>query len=286
MTVTKRIAVVVPTVRPETMHAFKAAWLAQFERHNALLIEVRDGAEPLVNGLTAGDLLGPDADLICNHTDAVRNLGFAYVAKCLPDVEIVVTLDDDTRPYGDTIGDHLDALARRFPLSWMSTASEYVRGVPYGVRDEAECVVSHGVWHGVADWDAPTQLIRGNPPVTFYKGAIPRGVLFPFCGMNVAFHRRMMPWMYWAPMGPRFGIDRFGDIWLGIHLKRLCDERGWAIATGYAAVRHERASNVWKNLQKEAVGLEMNETYWQEEESTAYGYQYRAMRERWAAVVR
>jgi reversibly glycosylated polypeptide/UDP-arabinopyranose mutase len=283
---TGSIAVVVPTIRPETMLAFKAAWQAQFERHNARLIEVKDGAEPTVNGLTAHDLLGADADLICNRTDAVRNLGFAYIAKCLPEIEIVVTLDDDTRPCGDTIGDHLDALARCYPLSWMSTASEYVRGVPYAVRDEAECAVSHGVWHGVADWDAPTQLIRGNPPVTFYKGAIPLGVLFPFCGMNVAFHRRMLPWMYWAPMGPRFELDRFGDIWLGIHLKRLCDERGWAIATGYSAVRHERASNVFKNLQKEARGLEMNETYWQEEESTAYGYEYRAMRERWAAVMR
>ena len=86
----------------------------------------------------------------------------------------------------------------------------------------------------ITDWDAPTQLVNGNKPYSIYKGVFPRGVYFPFCGMNIAFKRKMLPYVYYAPMGHRVGIDRFADIWLGIHLRRICDDNDWSIATGYS----------------------------------------------------
>lgn len=268
------IAVVVPTVRPEQYIQFMNAWEGLFNAHGVEVVTVFDGDTPIVkhwrNEMTAKDVLGDDADLIYNKSDVVRNLGFAFIAKYLPDIKYVLTLDDDTRPDGDTIQDHLDALGQRVPVTWMSTASEYMRGFPYGVREEAEVMLSHGVWKGVADWDAPTQLIHGNRPVTFYRGSIPKGVNFPFCGMNVMFKRELLPHMYYAPMGHRVGLDRFGDIWLGVEVKKVLDNNGWAVVTGYASVLHERASNVWKNLQKEAVGLEMNENYGEAEYFTLY----------------
>jgi len=91
--------------------------------------------------------------------------------------------------------------------------------------------------------------------------------------------------MYFAPMGPRAKLDRFGDIWLGINLKRTCDDNGWAIATGYSTIRHDRASNVFKNLQKEAKGLELNETYWQGNEDDDYFLTYNECRKRWYDVI-
>jgi hypothetical protein len=227
--------------------------------------------------------MGYDTDLIFNKNDGVRNLGFAYIARFLPKVETIITLDDDTLPLPNSIRGHLAALNKRFPLSWMSTASDYVRGIPYGVRKEGECVVSHGVWKGIMDWDAPTQLVKGNRQLKFYKGTIPRGVYFPFCGMNVAFKRKMLPYMYYAPMGYRVGMDRFADIYLGINLKRKCDENDWAIATGYSKVVHERASDPWKNLEKEVVGggLKLNETYWCGNEQDPYFKLYKDCRKRW-----
>lgn len=275
------IAVVVPTVRPDCLRVFLEGWRVLFAKHQAKVVVVQDGAPPTVFGLTPRDLLGKDADLIYNYSDCCRNLGFAFVAKHYPEAKTILTLDDDTLPLDDPIQAHLDALDRRFPLSWISTASDYVRGIPYGVRSEAECVVSHGVWQGVMDWDAPTQLVKGNRQLSFYQGAIPRGVYFPFCGMNVAFKRKMLPYLYYAPMGHRVGFDRFADIWLGINLKRVCDENDWAIATGYSTVRHERASNVFKNLQKEAKGLELNETYYRGVEDDPYFSIYRDCRKRW-----
>jgi len=287
------IAVVVPTVRPESWEVFSKAWKPLFDKHQVSLIRVQDGDNPELFyskgdfGVVVGVkyVMGKDSDLIFNKNDGVRNLGFAYIAKYLPEIETIVTLDDDTLPIGDPIQDHLDALNERFPLGWMSTTSEYMRGMPYWNREQSECVVSHGGWTGVGDWDAPTQLVEGNKPYTMYKGVIPRGVYFPFCGMNMAFKRKMLPYMYYAPMGYRVGMDRFADIWLGIHLRRICDDNEWSIASGYSMVKHDRASNVWVNLRKEANGLELNEHFFEGVEDDPYFKTYNSCRKRWKEMI-
>lgn len=278
------VAVVVPTIRQECLELFKTAWEPYFKQHDVELVVVEDGENPKVNGQSVAELMGDNADLIFNFNDGVRNAGFYYVAKHSK-ADVVITLDDDTKPNGDTIKQHLDVLGARVPISWMSTADSYMRGFPYSVRGEAEVMLSHGVWEGVKDWDAPTQLVLGNRPARFYRGVIPKGVLFPMCGMNIAFKRELLPYVYFAPMGHRVGLDRFADIWLGINLKRKVDELGGAVVTGLASVIHERASNVWKNLQKEAKGLELNETYWQGDESDNYFKTYNECRKRWEDLI-
>lgn len=275
------IAVVVPTIRQACFDEFLLAWRDLFTKHDVNLIAIRDGDDPeCVNmGVRLSDF--PELKgLVFNKNDGVRNFGF-YLVSHIPECDVIITLDDDTKPDGDTIADHLAALNTRVPLHWMSTASEYVRGIPYGIRDEAEVVLSHGVWRGVADWDAPTQLIHGNRPVDFYKGAIPSGVFYPMCGMNIAFKRKMLPYMYYAPMGPEVGIDRFADIWCGIESKKVIDANGWAVVTGKASVCHNRASSVWKNLQKEAKGLELNEHYDEDD----YFKLYKEKREAWQNLI-
>lgn len=297
------IACVVPTIRPAQFEAFREAWLPLFAQHQVELITVWDGDEPLVDHLlerggvrhqaTAAYVLGPDADLIFNRSDVVRNLGFAYIAAHMPEVTHILTLDDDCYPRGDTIADHLAELDSRVPISWMSSSPDaYTRGFPYGVRDEAPVMVSHGVWYGNADWDARTQLANSNAPLdSFYRGPIPKGALFPFCGMNVMFKREALPLMYFAPMGLKVQWDgqiwdRFGDIWLGITLKRALDRRNWAMVSGYAAVEHTRASDVHVNLKKEATGLEWNEQWWQAGNGVhPYFARYAELRGRWADVI-
>lgn len=275
------IAIVVPTIRPESLKKFLKAWSG----FSGLLIVVWDGEKPTleVGGakLTIKQIMGKDDDLIYNFNDGVRNLGFAFIAKFLPEVETIITLDDDVEPFGNTIKDHLDALNQKVPVSWLSTATEYTRGFPYGIREEAEVVLSHGVWEGIKDYDAPTQLVRGNPDAEFYKGVIPKGIYYPMCGMNVAFKRKMLPYMYFAPMGLRVGLDRFADIWLGITNKRVIDRNGWAVVSGYAKVHHKKASNVYKNLQKEARAIELNEGFWKGEKKDPYFKLYEKNRRRW-----
>lgn len=278
------IAVVVPTIRPENYKAFKKAWNGLLKKHKAILLTVWDGDKPRLvvdkKEFSIKQVMGKN-DLIFNKNDGVRNLGFAFIAKRLKEVDTIITLDDDTKPLGDTIQDHLDALNQRVSVTWLSTASEFMRGFPYGVRSEAEVVLSHGVWDGVKDYDAPTQLVKGNMPVTFFKGPIPKGVFYPMCGMNIAFKRKMLPYMYYAPMGYRVGVNRFADIWLGIESKKIIDAKGWAVVSGYAKVLHERASNVFKNLEQEGKGIRMNENYGEDE----YFSVYELLRKKWEGFI-
>lgn len=257
------IAAIIPTIRPEKYEKeFLPAWQPLFDKHNVKVYKVVDGDKPTVNGLSVSDVMGGRFDLIHNFNDGVRNLGFAKAYK--DGAGIFISLDDDTLPLGDTIQDHLDALDKRFPISWMNTVDEvYMRGFPYGLREEAECVLSHGTWEGVADFDASTQLLFGTPKVTSRKMPVPKGVLFPMCIMNVAFKRKMVPYMYQAPMF--LNINRFADIWGGIEAKKAIDENGWCAVTGYAKVLHQRASDPFANLIKEARGVQLNEKYGEDE---------------------
>lgn len=282
------IAVVVPTIesRADIFAHFMEAWQPLFDKHNVQFIKVLDGEEPSIGTLTAKAIMGKYAKCLSNFNGGIRNLGFAYVAKYLPEVNVIITLDDDEVPIGDTIQDHLDALNRRVPVSWISTAvDEYMRGFPYGVRDEAEVVLSHGVWEGVADWDAPTQLVKGSHrPVEFYRGPIPKGIYYPMCAMNIAFKPCLLPWIFQAPWA--LGVNRYDDIAAGIVSKRAIDENGWAVVTGYARVHHERASNTFTNLINEAPGLPINEVFWQGDETHPWHKIYKEKLEQWQAFLK
>lgn len=307
-----KIVCVVPSIRSERMAEFRKAWAPLFERHGVTLITVWDGEKPRVTAYPFGadciDFLNWNQfdghrDLFCRHTDAVRNLGFVYAAslseKFKPDY--ILTLDDDVHPPAgsDPIQEHLDVLARRVPISWMNTAMDgglcswpkenkvirgqleiepipYLRGFPYGIRDEAPVMVSHGVWVNVPDFDGKTQLELTNDgqnperlpySLPYFRGPVPKGTYFSFCGMNVMVRKEALPYLYFAPMGPDTGVEglnRFADIWCGLLLKRAADANNFAIYTGASTVIHTRASDPFKNVEQERLGIEWNEWMWQE----------------------
>lgn len=290
-----KIGLVIPTIRPDDMKSFCDAWQDQFEKYNVLLIVVHDGESPRVEvsnrtmhqELEIDEILGEDdIDLISNFNSSVRNLGF-MVAKQMG-CDVIVTLDDDVRPKGDTIGDHLKALEMKVPVSWMSTTiikdnSDYMRGFPYQVREEAPVMLSHGVWDTVPDRDALSQLVSGaRKPVEFYRGVVPKGALFPFCGMNVAFKIEALPYVYYAGVGQFPGAERFDDIWGGIEMKKDFDKLGWGVVTGMAEVHHERASDPFKNLSREYIGVKENEDFWRGESKHPFFKEFLGKRKRWS----
>jgi len=283
------IAVVIPSIRPLMIEPFSEAWRPLFDYHKVEVVVVEDGDTPFVlhkgTTYTPQEIMGDYTDIIFNKNDGIRNLGFAFVKKRLPDTQYIFTTDDDCFPVGDTLADHLAQLGKMVPISWLSTTSEYTRGFPYEIRKEALVVLSHGVWEGIKDYDAPTQLIKGNPETEFYKGQIPKGVYFPMCIMNVMFDTELLPFMYQFPMGPRVGVDRFADIWSGIVAKREMDKRNWAAVSGYARILHKKASNVFVNLQKEALGISLNEGFWKGDENHEYFKLYHEKRKRWEEFI-
>jgi reversibly glycosylated polypeptide/UDP-arabinopyranose mutase len=289
-----KIAVVVPTIRPESYESFREAWAPLFKKHNVDIFTVWDGEHPRIDVEMHGgafyswsnvldrEKFRDNTDLFCRRTDACRNLGFVAAAQLNPDY--LLTLDDDCHPileypskwegissiFTDPIQAHIDALQKRVPITWMNTAhesSEYLRGVPYSVREEAPVMLSHGVWVGTPDFDGETQLRLENTgklpySMPYYVGPVPRGVLFPLCGMSIMVRREAIPYLYYAPQGADSGypdVHRFGDIWMGVLLKREFDMIGWAIYTGASMTLHSRASDARKNFEQEKVGRKWNE---------------------------
>lgn len=270
----RNIAVVIPTIRmKESMPSFMEAWQPLFDKHNVELIIVDDtGDYPVVkHGTYMGlpvHLSYKNVDIISNKCAGVRQAGFLYIAKNLPNVEYIITLDDDEFPIGDPIQDHIDQLNRKVPISWISTGvDEYFRGFPYKVREEAPVMMSHGVWEGSYDWDAPSQLLKGDTKVDFYRGVIPKGIYAPICGMNLAFRREALPYIYFAPVGKFKGAERWDDIYMGVMVIKKFAELNWAITTGYAKVQHLRASNPFTSLAKEAVGILHGEEFYKDPEN-------------------
>lgn len=262
MTANETVFVVVPTIRLRLLEeTFLPAWAKQFEKHNVELVIIDDSKKKptLRHNGKVHKLPEKLEGLIINKNDGVRNWGLYYAYT--EGADIVISLDDDVLPEGDTIGDHIKALSFTAPANWINTAQDVaVRGLPYGVRKDLPVMVSHGVWSNVPDLDAPTQLLHPElKDLIFHKINVPRGVQVPFCAMNFALRRDAIPYAYQAPMVD--GFNRFADIWGGIELKNTCDKKNWGFVTGYARVFHKRASNVFKNLQFEAKGIEANENY-------------------------
>lgn len=183
--------------------------------------------------------------------------------------EYIISMDDDCFPPEREperfFTDHLSA----FGLDrWFRTIDgELPRGIPYGDRGVLPVLLNHGVWTGVPDLDGPTALVRERWPVNILlrssREVIPQGMWFPLCAMNVCYHRSAIPAAYNLLMGlASVGFDRFDDIWSGLFLKRIADHLGVYVTNGTPFVRHMKASNIFGNLRKEALGIHLHEDFW------------------------
>ena len=276
---TMKVAVVVPTIRRNCIHRFLEAWHSEFATCDVLVVEDNPeasfdlGEYPNVVHYAWSDIdreLGEQAWIIPRRTDCVRSFGFLKAYQREPDM--IVTLDDDCMPGPEGAEGFLARHWARLEgcgeqRAWRRTGEgPATRGYPYyGLDRRWRCMLNHGMWVGVPDFDSPTAMQQSREARTFsvVNQTIPVGEYFPMCGMNLAFRPELAPAMFFLLMGQGYDYDRFGDIWAGLFVKRICDHFGYAVTSGEPVVTHLRASNVWANLRKEAPGLELNETLWQ-----------------------
>ncbi|MBI4221015.1 MAG: hypothetical protein HY682_12780 [Chloroflexi bacterium] len=269
-----KTVIVVPSIREDCIQTFLEAWKEEFTGHQVIVVEDNPTRtfrirQPNVLHFSWTEIdaeLGARAWIIPRRTDCVRSFGYYKAYQAAPDM--VVTLDDDCYPLEPGfLKKHSDKLAEARSEAWVSTIDGITpRGVPYYQTERvSECVLNHGLWENVPDLDAVAQLsVRRYPrDLGLKEQVIPRGVYFPMCGMNLAFRPKLIPALYFLLMGRDYAYDRFGDIWAGVFVKKICDHLGYAITSGSPAVNHKRASSVWANLRKEAPGLEVNESLWQ-----------------------
>lgn len=263
-------SVVVPSNRWRRFEEFLTAWTPLFKKHEVIVHVVQDSEEGWdvsrwVNSYSHGDI----PKFIPRGSDMIRSWGI-YQAW-LDDSDYTLTLDDDVTP----IGDVFDAYERRFEepavcspyfsVGQLTTSKHQMRGFPFADRADARVVIQYGGWRGTLDYDAPTQLVS-RPGFEHFKGGsvvIPKGVPVTTCIMNAAWRTEYAPIMWQLPLvDGRY--NRFGDIWSGLLQKKILDRDGRAmVINGDASVLHERASNPFANIVREAPGLEINERLWE-----------------------
>lgn len=294
----KDVALVVPSIRRESFERFIGEWLptGMFDRVDLILMEDNptrtfDIPSELLNQMAPGsggvvhlcwgDIPPAMEHIIPRRSDTVRS--FAYWWAWNRGYKFIMTLDDDCYPakgYTNLVQGHLSMMER---TRWFNTLNDVrPRGIPYKNIGQRPVYVNHGIWQGVLDYDAPQQLVDPAPETYSHDNRIvPAGAYFPMCGMNVMWRREATVLMYHLLMGRRLPMsdvfrsfnapadleqlpfDRFGDIWCGILMKKVADHLGWAVSTGTPYIHHDRASNPFTNLRKEANGIEVNEWFWE-----------------------
>jgi hypothetical protein len=271
-------SVVVPTNRPEQFLQFLQAWQALFEKHSVYLICVQDNPghfDDLLTNITDYGIEGEvhhwgtiKAHYVPRRTDMVRSWGI-YRAWRFGST-YTLTLDDDVRPDGDLFAAYervFEAGAVCSPYLDVGSLTSYgkpLRGFPYKDRALKEVVVQYGGWEGVLDYDAPTQLAGVNEFEEFHPVVlpVPHGVPVTGCIMNAAWRTEYAEIMWQLPLYAE-KFNRFGDIWAGLFAKKTLDAMGKVmVVNGAATVRHERASDPLKNLDREAPGIPVNEDLW------------------------
>ena len=299
----KKVSVVVPTIREDSIKKFIGEWEKDFfynKDFDVHLTIVEDNPAKqfkIKENKAISHYSWQDVDrdfaenswIIPRRSDCIRSFG--YWKAWLERPDMIVTLDDDCYPLhryqskeklvnqNDFLKSHWERLTNGVTSKqdfWVNTTQlERTRGTPYFKRAKEvytpNIILNHGLWYNVPDLDARTQLEFSKiDNLTGFEidQVIPKQKYYPMCGMNLSWKPAATPALYFLLMGQNnnegaWGFDRFGDIWSGIMFKKIADHLGYSVASGYPIIWHSRASNVLVNLKKEAAGIEVNETFWE-----------------------
>ena len=273
-------ALIIPSIREDSFKRFIKEWepTGLFDRVDVILIE--DNPKKTFSFHDAVDIhiswedidKQPWSWIIPRRSDTVRSYGY-WLAWTMG-YKLIMTLDDDCYPesgYEKLDELHKQTLSR---TRWFNTLNNVrPRGTPYKNLGKRDIWMNHGLWTNVLDYDAPQQLVDPIPETfTHDNRIVPHGAYFSFCGMNWMCRRDAIPLMYHMLMGTRsldgelkekFPTDRFGDIWCGLVMKKILDHLGKAVSSGTPYIHHDRASDPFTNLRKEANGIQINEWLWE-----------------------
>ncbi|KAK6129004.1 hypothetical protein DH2020_037258 [Rehmannia glutinosa] len=222
--------IVIPTIRNLD---FLEMWRPFFEPYHLIIVQDGDPTKTIKDS-------------------ACRCFGYMVSKK-----KYIFTIDDDCFVAKDPSGQQINALQQHIknllcpstPLFFNTLydpfreGADFVRGYPFSLREGVPTAVSHGLWMNIPDYDAPTQLVKPLERNTRYVDAvltIPKGTLFPMCGMNLAFDRDLIgPAMYFGLMGDGQPIGRYDDMWAGWCIKVICDHLGLGVKTGLPYIWHK-----------------------------------------------
>ena len=170
-------------------------------------------------------------------------------------------------------------------ISMLQTEPErelYARGYPYSRRfgelrystRKRKLVMNVGLWIGDPDVDSITILNEGSldglpkSKTVNFRSQLKRLVLAkdtfaPLNTANTAYSRKLLPIIYDTFQGTQLDwlkLDRFGDIWCNLFVKKIIDQTGEGVAVGIPLVRHRKEPrNTFDDFEKEFLGLLVSE---------------------------
>lgn len=265
-------ALVVPSIRENSLREFLDAW----KDLKLELFVVEDNptkqfklsyCQNHYSWKEIHELLGDNSWIISKRDSAIRTFGFLMAYQS--GAEYIYTLDDDCYPTGPVdyfTKEHQAALHEN--SCWTeSYRGKRTRGIPYRNKGKLKNVVLNmGLWYGHPDLDS-VQTLNGDAETWIHENhptsVVPSGQYFPMCGMNMCFKREVAPLMYFPLMGEGYVYRRFDDIWCGIIMKKICDHLGLLVTCGPPYILHQKASDPFVNLIKEAHGISTNERFWE-----------------------
>jgi len=220
--------------------------------------------------------------IIPYNSDNRRNVGFliALAKGC----DSIISTDDDNFPLQeiDFLGYHgIVGTKQKLPVvktnsNWFNVCDLlkknpeqriYPRGYPYNKRwqdtsitqkeKEVQIMLNEGLWLNDPDIDSITRLNRDVKTTEFIgkQIALDIGTWSPINSQNTSFYTELLPAYYFFLMEEKLDdlvINRYGDIWEGLFVKKVMDSLGYYVAFGNPIANHIRNKhNLFKDLKEE-----------------------------------
>lgn len=257
-------------------------WAQVFQKHKVHFLVIQDGTDIDIN--IPGEfykscksvyhlrwhhidqVLGQNSWIISRKDSAIRCFGWLWAKLNNMEFDYVFTFDDDTKPLStEHLSDHIRNCNRTIKTQMFNTIPNFLFNSelePRGFIGKKEKVyISHGLWTNVPDIDGTIQksldgILKWNIPE--FVQEVPKGVLYPMCGMNLFFRAEIAPAMYFGlmgtqPNGESWGIGRWDDMFAGWLSKLWIDKIDGGVISGHPFCNHQRASNVQSNILKEQL---------------------------------
>lgn len=263
--------------------SFLNEWRPVFSRFHLIIVVDPDLKEELQipEGFHVDIFRKSDIDQVVGFTSTIfsgyscRYFGFLVSRK-----KYIVSIDDDCMPAKDSEGSIVDIVAQHIAnLTTPATpfffntlydpfrkGADFVRGYPFSLRSGVTCALSCGLWLNLADYDAPTQALKGGQRNSRYVDAVltvPARTMMPVSGINIAFDRELVG----PALFPAFRLAKEGklrwetveDIWSGMCAKVICDHLGLGVKSGLPYVWRTERGNAIDSLKKEWEGVKLME---------------------------
>lgn len=280
------VDIVIAAMQPD-LTSFMEDWRKVFSRFHLIIvkdpdlesdIQIPPGFDHQVYTKADIEKTVGTAPALCFSGYSCRYFGYLVSRK-----KYVISVDDDCAPARDDKGrlvdmavQHLVNLGTPATPFFFNTlydpfrpGTDFVRGYPFSLRNGVECVLSCGLWLNLADYDAPTQVVKPKERNSRYVDAVltvPVGAMMPVSGINVAFNREVVgPAMFPGLRLSGEGKQRWEtmeDIWCGMCAKVVCDHLGLGVKSGLPYVwrgKEEERGSAMESLKREWDGVKLME---------------------------